>query len=215
VEQTRAQAPGLWPKPFLAVLVALAFALTLASEAKAGSSLTPLEVFKLKDYLTVSTKLEGGFSETITQSITSGIPADFSYQVELWRQRKWWPDENVAKKSLIRTVSYNSLTGEYQVVQTGDVEPWEKTTRDLKEVIGWVAPLKALPLVHLSNLDPETPYYVRVRAGVKTEQSRSALKFLLFFISPFREKKTSWMSFGPFMLRNLETLERKSSVASP
>lgn len=187
---------------FAAVIVAGMLLLAVPSEGVADSSLEPLKVVKLDGKVCVSTRLLGGFSKTLTETITSGIPATFSYEIELWSKNPLWADESIASKALERVVTFNSLTSEFQVAQKGNAASWGRTSKDLEEVKKWVTPVEVLPLVSLAGLDPKQKYYVRVRAMVKTDQSRSALKSVLLFISSFKVR-TGWKQSKLFALEDL------------
>ncbi len=188
---------------FAAVIVAGMLLLAVPSEGGAAdSSLEPLKVMKLDGKVCVSTRLLGGFSKTLTETLTSGIPATFSYEIELWSKKPLWADESIASKALERVVTFNSLTSEFQVAQKGNSASWRRTSKDLEEVKKWVTPVEALPLVSVADLDPKQKYYVRVRAMVKTDQSRSALKSVLLFISSFKVR-TGWKQSELFALEDL------------
>ncbi|MFQ5893092.1 MAG: DUF4390 domain-containing protein, partial [Nitrospinota bacterium] len=197
----RAEAKGLGWK-FAAVVVAGIFVVAWPREGAAGSSLAPLSLVKLQDQLCISTRREGGFSQTVTETITSGIPATFSYEIELWHRRPMWTDKSVVAKTFKRVVTFNSLTNEFQVAQEGNASPWGRTSKDLEEVKDWVTRVDVLPLIKIADLDPDREYYVRARAMVKTDQSHSAIKFMLFFISPFNVK-TAWKESEPFVVEDL------------
>ncbi len=198
---------------FTPLLVAGALVVALPSEGAAGSSLAPPALVKLKGNLCVSTRLEGGFSETITETITSGIPATFSYEIELWRQRRRWKDKFIASKTLDRVVTFNSLTGEFKVKQKGSPGSWKRKSKHFKEVKDWVTRVDTLPLVKVSVLDPSNKYYVRVRAIMKTEPS-SVLKKYVLYLNPFKEK-TSWEESKPFSLQDLATFNASKPSSAP
>ncbi len=134
---------------FTPLVVAGALVLALPSEGAAGSSLAPLNLVNSRGKLCVSTRLNGGFSKDITETITSGIPATFSYEIELWRQRRRWKDKFMDSKVLDRVVTFNSLRGEFKVVQKGSSGSWKRKSKHLQEVKNWVTLVDTLPLVKL------------------------------------------------------------------
>lgn len=218
VTMPKAEAIGLGSK-FVAVIAIGVLVLALPKVVAAGSSLAPLTVIKLKDQLCISTRLEGGFSKTVTETITSGIPASFSYEIELWHERRLWTDQSIATKAFERVVKFNSLKSEFQVSQNGNTAHWGRTSRNLEEVKNWVTRLDALPMIKIEDLDPTKKYYVRARATVETDQSRSALKYMLFLISPLK-MKTPWKQSVPFLLEDVAVPKASmpsstSSVANP
>jgi hypothetical protein len=195
---------------FATAFTAAMLILRAPSKGAADSTLAPLEVVKLDGKVCVSTRLLGGFTKTVTDTITSGIPATFSYEIELWSKKPLWADESIVSKALGRLVTFNSLTNEFQVAQEGSAAKWGRTSKDLEEVKKWVTPVEVLPLVSVEDLDPKQKYYVRVRAMVKTDQSRSALKSVLLFISSFKVR-TGWKQSELFALEDLVS----SNVSGP
>lgn len=218
VRKPRAVVTRLYWKAAAFALVGCLLA-AFPSEGAAQSSFSPLAVARQQDMLAVSTQLEGDFFSTVEEAITSGIPTTFSFEIEIWMQHRLWSDKSVASKGLARVIRFNSLTNEYQVLQQGGPKDWERTTKDLEEVKDWITRVEGVPVVELSELDPEKTYYVRTRATVKTEKSRSALKYMLFML-PWTGKKTSWEQSETFTLGELKTyatptLSPMPSAANP
>ncbi len=186
-----------------ALVLAVGLILALPGEGSANSSLSPLTILRQEDHLAVSTRLDGGFFSKVEEAIVSGIPTTFSYEMEIWVKNRLWSDKTIATKAIERVVKFNSLTNEYQVVQTGDSISWDKTSKNLGEVRQWLTEIDVLPLIKISELDPEKTYYVRARATVKTAQSKSALKYMLFLFSR-STTKTAWEQSDPFMAKELK-----------
>ncbi|MFB3072790.1 MAG: DUF4390 domain-containing protein [bacterium] len=200
---------------FTPLVVAGVLVLALPSEGSAGSSLAPLTLVNSRGKLCVSTRLNGGFSKDITETITSGIPATFSYEIELWRQRRRWKDKFMDSKVLDRVVTFNSLRGEFKVVQKGSSGSWKRKSKHLQEVKNWVTLVDTLPLVKLSTLDPSNEYYVRVRVIVTSDESHSFLKKYALYFSPFKKEKTAWEKSKPFSPEDLATSRASVPSSAP
>lgn len=203
VTKPRAEVMGLC---WMVVALALAGGLILAfpGYGAAASSLSPLTLLKQRDQLAVTTRLDGEFFSVVEEAITSGIPTTFSYEIEIWQRYRLWSDKTIASKAIERVVKFNSLTNEYQVVQRGDTTSWDKTSKNFEEVRKWLMRIEAIPLIKLSGLDPAMTYYVRARATIKTEQSKSTLKYMLFFL-PRSTTKTGWEQSEPFSVKELKS----------
>lgn len=213
VTKLRADVMGLC-RMAAALVLAGGLILALPGEGAADSSLSPLTVLRQKDQLAVSTRLDGEFFSTVEEAIASGIPTTFSYEVEIWLKNRLWSDKTIVSKAVERVVKFNSLTNEYQVVQKSDSTTWDRTSKNLGEVRKWLTELDALPLVKLSELDPEKTYYVRARATVKTEQSKPALKYMLFLF-PRSTTKTAWEQSEPFLLKELKAFTARTPIPVP
>ena len=200
---------------FTPLVVAGTLILALPIEGSAGSSLAPLTLVNSRGKLCVSTRLNGGFSKDITETITSGIPATFSYEIELWRKRKRWKDKFMYSKVLDRVVTFNSLRGVFKVAQKGSPGSWRRKSKHLQEVKSWVTLLDTLPLVKVSALDPSNEYYVRVRVIVTSDESRSFLKKFALYFSPFKKDKTAWEKSKPFSPQDLATFNASKPSSAP
>ncbi|MCZ6661143.1 MAG: DUF4390 domain-containing protein [bacterium] len=200
---------------FTPLVVAGVLVLALPIEGSAGSSLAPLNLVNSRGKLCVSTRLNGGFSKDITETITSGIPATFSYEIEVWRQRRRWKDKFMDSKVLDRVVTFNSLRGEFKVVQKGSSGSWKRKSKHLQEVKNWVTLVDTLPLVKLSTLDPSNEYYVRVRVIVTSDESHSFLKKYALYFSPFKKEKTAWEKSKPFSPEDLATSRASVPSSAP
>lgn len=201
---SRAEVMGLCGKA-AATFIACLLLYGLPEAGAAESSLNPLTVIKQNDQLAISAHLDSKFFSQVEETITSGIPATFSYEIEVWRQTKLWADKSVLSRGLERVIMFNSLTNEYFVTQRDKTASWDRTSKDIEEAKGWISQVEALPLLELSTLDPTGTYYVRVRATVKTEQSPSVLKYMFLFLRPSAQT-TPWEKSEPFVLKDLRAL---------
>ncbi len=200
---------------FTPLVVAGTLILALPIEGSAGSSLAPLTLVNSRGKLCVSTRINGGFSKDITETITSGIPASFSYEIDLWRQRNRWKDKLMSSKVLDSVVTFNSLRGVFKVAQKGSPGSWRRKSKHLQEVKNWVTLLDTLPLVKVSALDPSNEYYVRVRVIVTSDESRSFLKKFALYFSPFKKDKTAWEKSKPFSPQDLATFNASKPSSAP
>ena len=118
-------------------------------------------------------------------------------------------------KVLDRVVTFNSLRGEFKVVQKGSSGSWKRKSKHLQEVKNWVTLVDTLPLVKLSTLDPSNEYYVRVRVIVTSDESHSFLKKYALYFSPFKKEKTAWEESTPFSLQDLATFNASKPSSAP
>lgn len=188
-------------------------ALALPGAKAAESFLSPLAIVRQQDNLTVSTRLGGELFSSVQEAISSGIPATFSYEIEIWIKNRLWTDKSVDVEAIDRVVRFNSLTNEYQVTETSSSTAWERTSKSLEEVKEWVTRVESFPLAKLSELAPDTTYYVRARAMIKTEQSPSTIKYMLFFLP--RAKKTGWEQSEPFQVKELRAASAQPPGLEP
>ena len=115
----------------------------------------------------VSFKLDETLTEEIRQKIQSGLTIKFVYKVELRRSSAAWFDRTIADAVVSASVKYDTLTRVYHITRAvdGRMEFAETTAR---EEVAWATLTRdfvRLSLFRGTSLEPNTEYYVRVRAN--------------------------------------------------
>ena len=141
----------------------------LSIVALAGSAEQTLQVAPLPrdGEVLVSFKLDEALTDEIRSKIQSGLNVKFNYKVELRRSSAAWFDRTIASAVVTASVKYDTLTRQYHYsravdgrMELADVTPredvaWGVLTRDFVR----------LSLFRSTSLEPNTEYYVRVRAN--------------------------------------------------
>ena len=153
---------SLWCSAFLA-----AFAATLV--AADVVRVTPLA---RDGKVWVSFELTDAFTAEVRDAIHSGLPTTFTYDIDLRRNVPFWPDRTLASAEIVVTVTYDNLTRRHQLSRTlsGHVEA-SLVSEDEADVRRWLTVFERLPLFETSALEPNTEYYVRVRAKTQPRDS--------------------------------------------
>jgi hypothetical protein len=116
------------------------------------------------DSILVSFSTARAVTPAVEQSIASGLPTTFTYDVELRRPSTFWFDKLVASARIAVTVRFDPLTRRYHVtlLQDGRVAE-DRTTDRVEDVQRWVSVFERLPLFTTRELQLRTAYDVRVR----------------------------------------------------
>jgi hypothetical protein len=116
------------------------------------------------DSIVVSFSTARAVTPAVEQSIASGLPTTFTYDVELRRPSAFWFDKLVASARIAVTVRFDPLTRRYHVtlLQDGRVAE-DRTTDRLEDMQRWVSVFERLPLFTTRELQEHTSYDVRVR----------------------------------------------------
>ncbi len=116
------------------------------------------------DSILVSFSTARAVTPAVEQSIASGLPTTFTYDVELRRPSAFWFDKLVASARIAVTVRFEPLTRRYHVtlLQDGRVAE-DRTTDRVEDVQRWVSVFERLPLFTTRELQEHTAYDVRVR----------------------------------------------------
>jgi hypothetical protein len=148
-----------WPT----VLAGAAFALLLAGAALALE--VELDAPRSQSgYLWADIRLAGVLSPRIEGSLSRGMPATFLFHAELWRRRSAWFDRMESSYEASVKVRYDVWSKSYRMEQMGR-PPIETSTLDSVAII-LSRPL-ALPVAHVSALDPRQAYYLAISVTLK------------------------------------------------
>jgi hypothetical protein len=149
------------------VLLVAALSLTAAATpARAELRISNLSVF-LNDYdVTINVVLLGAISETMRESLHSGIATHIRLHVELWQQNRFLADRRIEKRTIERQITYNVLTKEYKVVSLAGETREPYVTKDLREAQRILSEARVHNLAPAASLSRFELYYVRVRSDV-------------------------------------------------
>lgn len=150
-----------------AALLAAALSLTgAAAPASAELRISNLSVF-LNDYdVTINVVLLGAISETMRESLHSGIATHIRLHVELWQQNRILADRRIERRTIERQITYNVLTKEYKVVSLAGETREPYVTKDLREAQRILSEARVHNLAPAASLSRFEIYYVRVRSEV-------------------------------------------------
>ncbi len=116
----------------------------------------------------VSFTLAKGLSEDLRDALQSGLPTTIAYEIDLCRLVPVWFDKTVASATVTATAQYDNLTRLHQLSRSIDGRAEEpRVTGDQEVVRQWLTTFERLPLFKTAALEPNTEYYIRVRARSK------------------------------------------------
>ncbi len=133
--------------------------------------------------------VKDSFTEKITQGIHNGIPATFTFYVELLRMNKGKPDQEIVTHVFSHTMSYDNLKEEYRIVLNEKNQ--ESATPSLSSAQKLMTEVNGFQVLPLARLDPETPYQLRVKAKL----AKKTLPLYFHYLIPFSslwDFETEW-----------------------
>jgi hypothetical protein len=140
-----------------------------------------------QQHLLVSFDLaEGAVSPEVIEAIDSTKPITFIYEIEVAKKRFAWFDKTTHSKVVEKTVTYDNLTHQYDVVtKIDDTEKEKVSLASIDEVKDKICKIENIDTGSVVDLSPgEKTYYVRVRATL--------LKGFFLWIIP-SDVDTGWM----------------------
>lgn len=125
-------------------------------------------------------KVEDAFTKDIIEGVQNGLPAVFSFEVQLTMIRSGWPDKKIYSDSIEHTLAYDNLKKDYTV--TLEERNGKQTVTDsLETAMFLMEELNGLSVVKLDGLIPDREYVLEVRAVL----AKNTLPFNVHYLIPF------------------------------
>ena len=121
--------------------------------------------------------------------IRNGIPATFTFYVDLYQTRKAWPDRKVVSHVFNRTLAYDNLKEEYSIISSTNNK--NATTQSLDQAETHMSEVSDFVVINLNRLDPEATYKLRVKVKLATKTLPLYFHYLIPFSSLW-DFETDW-----------------------
>ncbi len=147
-------------------------------------------VTNTRDDLLLYLTAKDAFPSKIVEAIHSGVPATFTFYINLYRVRGFRPDKQITDIRLTHSMKYDNLKKEYIVTR-----PWEDdrplTVKSLEEAQKLMTEVDSLSIVALKQLEKGLQYQIRAKAELNRMTLPFYLHYVLFFVS-FWDLETDW-----------------------
>lgn len=132
-------------------------------------------------------------SDDMRKALADGASLDFDLQAAVFRERRYWFDNDVVNLTLRRQLSFHSVSNRYIVKEAGREEQRsfatvEAALEDLGKVEGW-------PILTRPQLPAEASYRVAVRASVRRGKLNDALRVILFWTDDW-QRSSEWYEWS-------------------
>jgi hypothetical protein len=170
----------------VAILFLSIHGLAMAKDA----TLANIIVTNTRDDLLVYLSVEGAFTPKMENAIKSGVPASFSFFINLYRNRGLWFDKKLADLTITHTIKYNSLKKEYTVSRSWDsnspvvVQAFDTAKKLMTEI-------DSLNVISLEKLEKGKQYQIQAKAKLSRVTLPYYLHYVLFFLSLW-DFETDW-----------------------
>lgn len=173
-----------------AIILCLILVLKPVAFGSEGAILKDIVVTNTRDDLLVYLNADGAFREKIKTAILSGVPATFSFFINLNLARSYWLDKTIADLKVTHTIKYDSLKKEFIVKRS-----WENgdglTTTSFKEAQKLMTEIASLRIAPLKKLEKGRRYRIRAKAELSKLTLPFYLHYVLFFVSLW-DFETDW-----------------------
>jgi len=152
-----------------------------------------IQVTQNTDHLLLSLKVEGAFNDKLEEAVQNGIPATFSFFVNISRKRTLWMNELIDDRNVTHTLKYHNLKNHYIIKKSwqGD-DPFITDSFDEAKKI--MSEINGLELVRLKKLDKGSRYEISAKAELDKVKLPFLLNYIFFFASVW-DFETEWHSY--------------------
>ena len=174
----------------LPLLLCLMFSLLQAKVLYAqNATITDFTVSNSDSQLLLYLSVANCFTSDMESAIHNGIPATFTYYVDIYRIRSNWPDKKIRKYEFNHIIEYDSLKKEYKIQRDDNND--SKLTSSLNEAKMLMSEINGFKILPLNEMDPQSTYKIKVKAKL----ARKTLPLYFHYLIPFTslwDFETDW-----------------------
>jgi hypothetical protein len=129
------------------------------------------------------------FTEEMETGLHNGIPATFTFFVDLYQTRNAWPDRKIVSHVFNRTLTFDNLKEEYTIISSTNNN--NATTQSLSQAKIRMSELSDFSVVNLQRLETDATYKLRV----KVKLAKKTLPLYFHYLIPFSslwDFETDW-----------------------
>lgn len=152
--------------------------------------LSNIIVTNTRDDLLLYLTVKDAFPSKMEQTIKSGLPATFSFFINLYRVRGFWKDKRIADLEVTHTIKYDNLKKEYLVSRSWESNQ-QRIVKSLDEAKKLMTEIDSLRIVPLNRLEKTQQYQIRAKARLNKLTLPFYLHYVLFFVSLW-DFETDW-----------------------
>ena len=153
------------------------------------AQLSDVVVTNTRDDLLLYLTVEGAFTDEMTTAILSGVPATFSFLVNLYQVRSMWLNKKIASRKITHTIKYDKLKKTFTVNRSWESEP--QVTQSISEARKLMSEVDSLNIIALNRLEKGQQYQIRAKAELSKRTLPLNLHYVLFFMSLW-DFETDW-----------------------
>jgi len=153
------------------------------------ATITDFTVSNSENQLLLYLSLQDCFTDEMETAIHNGIPATFTFYVELYQIRKGWPDKKISSRNFNHIMDYDSLKKEYRIQRAE--KKGHKLTSSLAEAKTLMSEINGFEFFPLAQLDADSEYMVKVKAKL----AKKTLPLYFHYLIPFSslwDFETDW-----------------------
>jgi hypothetical protein len=177
-------------KPFLVIcLLCLSLFLVPSSLYAGKATIKDILVTTDKTNLLLYASVIDCFNPDIEDAVLAGVPTTFTFLVNLYMERSWFPDKKLKSMKINHTIKYDNVKKNFNV-SVDNQKTWENFS-DFESAKRMMTDINAVPLEDIHALKKDVYYYVKLKAKLDQIRLPLHLEYLFFFVSVL-EFETDW-----------------------
>ena len=145
------------------------------------------------DVYLLQARIDYQLSKEAINAIKNGVPLIFAMDIRVERQRKWWPDKEIATLTQNYLLLYHALTEKYVVhnLNSGIQENYI----NLDTALWSLGYINNLPLIDANLLEPGDEYTIELRTRLDIESLPAPMRPLAYISSDW-QLQSDWYSWS-------------------
>jgi hypothetical protein len=131
-------------------------------------------------------------NEKSLQELRNGVTKELTFNIDLFRVWKMWPDEFVTGKFFVRTLKTDPVTAEYKAKSTDGNTMVQKKFKSFESMLQWALLINDVKLANIRDLE-QGSYFVRVTVESKIRKLPPVIGYFMIFLpeNEFKIEKDS------------------------
>lgn len=129
-------------------------------------------------------RIDYSLTPEVLEALENGVPLNMHVRIEVYRERRWWWDEDIATLDQRYRVQYHALTERYLVENLNSGAP--ETYSSLTTALDALGRIRNLPVLDRNLLAADEAYRARMRVELDIEALPAPLRPLAYLSSHWR-----------------------------
>lgn len=133
------------------------------------------------------------------EELRNGLSKELTLYIDLFKVWALWPDEFIAGKKVVITLTSDPVRGEYMATSFDGAIMIKRRFKDFDSMLRWALNVRDLKVANIRELE-DSEYFIRVTAESRLRKLPPVIGYLLFFVP---EKEFKIVKDSPkFSVRN-------------
>lgn len=165
----------------------------IASPAFAeGFSIKSAETHLQNNVFQLNTDMQLNFSEDSLDALHSGVPLIILFNIEVFKDRNWWWDKNIAELEQGYLLLYHALSEKFIIHNLNSGS--QKNYRSLTTALYALSHLRDLPILDANLLEKDNDYYARIRVYLDIESLPAPMRPIAYISSQW-QLQSDWYTW--------------------